>query len=103
MSQRIELAEFVEQLRSELGRALVEGKDQAIKFDCGPIDLEVEIAVERAADAGARIRFWVIDADTSANLDTRKTQRVRMTLTPRAANAPFRQLSISGESVPDER
>lgn len=78
-------------------------KDQAIRFDCGPIDLEVEIAVERAAEAGARIRFWVVDADASANLGSRKTQRIKMTLTPRGADAPFGQLRISGEAVPHER
>jgi hypothetical protein len=103
MSQGIELAEFVTELRAELARALAEGKDQSIKFDCGPIELELEVAVERAAEGGARIRFWVIDADASAKLGTRKTQRVRMALTPRAADDPLAQLRLSGESVPGER
>jgi hypothetical protein len=103
MSQSIELADFVAQLRAELVRALADGKEQAITFDCGPIDLEMEVAVERVADAGARIRFWVVDADASANLAARKTQRIKMTLTPRAAGVPLEQLRISGEPVPGER
>jgi hypothetical protein len=37
MSLSIELAEFIAQLRAELTRALAEGEEQAIKFDCGPI------------------------------------------------------------------
>jgi hypothetical protein len=88
---------------AELARALIEGKEQAIRFDCGPIELEMEIAVERAGDAGARIRFWVIDADASAKAGTRQTQRIKMTLTPHAADAPIEQLRISGQSVPGER
>jgi Trypsin-co-occurring domain 2 len=103
MSQSVELAEFVAQLREELGRALAEGTEKAIKFACGPIDLEMEVSVERAADAGARIRFWVVDADASGKRGMKSTQRIRMTLTPSAADAPLEQLRILGESVPGER
>jgi hypothetical protein len=103
VSRGIELAEFVAQLRAELTRAISEGEDQAIKFDCGPIELELEVAAERSADAGARVRFWVVDADASAKVGAKKTQRITMTLTPHAAGAPLEQLSISGDSVPGER
>jgi Trypsin-co-occurring domain 2 len=103
MSQGIELAEFVAQLRAELNRAIVDGESQAIRFDCGPIQLELEIAAERSADAGAKVRFWVVDADASAKLGTRKAQRITMTLTPHAASAPFEQLRILGDSDPGER
>lgn len=103
MSQGIELSEFVAQLRAELTRAINDGEDQAIKFDCGPIELELEVAAERSADAGARVRFWVVDADASAKLRTRKTQRITMTLTPHDADTPLEQLRISGVPVPGER
>lgn len=103
MSQGIELADFVSQLRAELARALIEGKDQTIKFDCGPVDLELEVAVERASDASARIRFWVVDAGISANGGTTTTQRIKMTLTPSASDTPREQLRIAGTPVPGER
>ena len=103
MPQGIELADFIQQLRAELNRALHQGSEDAIKFECGPIEIEMTVSVERVADAGAKLRFWLVDADASARLGTTRTQRIGMTLTPREAAEPHLQLHISGETVDDEQ
>ena len=103
MSEGVELAELIQQLRSELDRAMREGREEAVKFECGPVELELTVAVEKAAGTGAKVRFWVVDADASAKLGSTRTQRISMTLTPRGAGAPQDPLNISGESVEGER
>jgi hypothetical protein len=96
MSQGVELAELIHQLRIELGSALTDGKDQPLKFECGPIALELTITVEKHAESGGKVRFWVVDGDASANLGSTRVQRISMTLTPRIPGQPTPNPLISG-------
>ena len=57
----IELAEVIRGLREELQRAIAAGEGEALRFELGPIELEVSVAVQASAQAGAKVRFWVVE------------------------------------------
>ena len=53
----IELASVIMDLREELGRAISAGEGEALRFELGPIELEVSVAIEAGVQAGAKVRF----------------------------------------------
>lgn len=82
----IELASVIRDLRSELERAVAAGVDQALRFELGPVELEVSLVVERSDGAGGRVRFWVAEAGGEHKRDLTGTQRITLSLTPRLAD-----------------
>lgn len=78
----IELADVIQQLRQELDRARRASDLEELRFELGPIDLEVTVGLEKDASAGARIRFWVVDIGADGRLSASSTQRIRLTLQP---------------------
>ncbi|MFL6111113.1 MAG: trypco2 family protein [Catenulispora sp.] len=98
----IELGSVIKDLRAELEEAIVAGADSALRFELGPIELEVSVALERSGGGQAKVRFWVMDLGADAKTDASSTQKVKLTLTPRLAGTgatPY----IAGEVVPGER
>lgn len=84
---RTDLAEAVASLRDELLDAVAQRPAEAgVSFEVGAI--EMEFAVESRKDVGGKggIRFWVVNAEASAQRSTAAQHRVRVTLTPRSAN-----------------
>lgn len=100
-SGMIELASVIRDLRAELERAVAAGEGAALRFGLGPIELEVSVAVERSGTAGAKVRFWVVEAGADGTIGTTGTQRIKLSLTPTAADGtkPY----VSGQALPDER
>lgn len=78
----IELAEVISELRSELDRARTSGTDDGLRFELGPIDLEVTVGLEKKGGAGAKVRFYVIELGGEGELTSTTTQRIRLTLKP---------------------
>lgn len=97
----IELAAVIRDLREELEAAVAAADGSALVFDLGPIELEVSVAVERSGSAGAKVRFWVIDADSQVKAGSTGTQRVKLTLTPKLA-AGGGSPKVSGRAVSGE-
>jgi Trypsin-co-occurring domain 2 len=98
----IELAEVIRELRRELHDAIDAGKDEPLRFEAGPIELEATIAVERRGGAGAKLRFWVVEFGGDAKATQSSTQRIKLTLQPRLADsgtAPW----VSGQETGRER
>ncbi|WP_194908972.1 trypco2 family protein [Catenulispora rubra] len=97
----IELASVIRDLRVELEQAVVAADGAALRFELGPIELEVSVALEREAGSGTKVRFWVVQAGADGKIGTTNTQRVKLTLTPRLApddRSPY----VSGEIMPGE-
>jgi hypothetical protein len=94
----IELASVVRDLRGELEQAVAAGEDEALRFELGPIELEVAVAVERSAGGGGKVRFWVAELGADGRSDTTRTQRI--TLTRRAVSTSYR-LAEFGEACLD--
>ncbi|MGY5129458.1 trypco2 family protein [Streptomyces nigrescens] len=98
----IELASVIRDLREELGRAIVSAEGEALRFELGPIELEVSVALERTGHAGAKVRFWVVETGADAAVGATSTQRIQLVLQPTlrgSGNPP----SVSGRADVNEQ
>jgi hypothetical protein len=98
----IELASLIRDLRAELQQAAAAGDGQALGFELGPIELEVEVAVQRSGGVGSTVRFFVIELGGDVELGATGTQRIKLTLTPHlgaGGEPPY----VSGRAEPGER
>jgi len=84
MGQKLELAEILEALRGELNLAKREGDRYDLRFNISNVEVELQTVVERkaAAEAGGKVRFWVLDADAKASGEYKDslTQKIKLTL-----------------------
>jgi Trypsin-co-occurring domain 2 len=78
----IELARVIGDLREEPERAMVAGAGEALRFELGPVELKVSVAVERSDNGGGKARFWVVEIGGERAKDTTGTQRIKLVLTP---------------------
>ena len=98
----IELASVIKDLREELQRAVAAAEGEALSFELGPIELEVSVALERSAEAGAKVRFWVVESDAKATVGKTATQHIKLMLRPTLAESgepPF----VAGHPEAHER
>ncbi|MBM7439774.1 trypco2 family protein [Streptomyces sp. HB132] len=98
----IELASVIRDLRDELEQAIGVAEGAALRFELGTIELEVSVALERSGNAGAKVRFWVVESGTEATMARTGTQRITLALKPTLAGSvdpPY----VSGFSEADER
>lgn len=100
MAESLELADLVAGLRAELERARLEGASEGLRFEVGPVELELSVITEKKGTVEGGIKFWVVTAQTGGELSSAHTQRIRLTLQPRTEKGP---LDIRGETKPDER
>lgn len=99
----VELAEVVRRLREDLAEAMAAGQDEELRFELGPIELELTVAVRKEARPGAKVKFWVVELGTDVTAASDSTQRIKLTLTPRMRGQPGRAPDISGDQVSGER
>ncbi|WP_039638679.1 trypco2 family protein [Streptomyces sp. 769] len=78
----IELASVIRDLRAELEQAITAAEGEALRFELGPVELEVSVALERTAQAGAKVRFWVVESGAEATAGATTTQRIKLALQP---------------------
>jgi hypothetical protein len=100
--QRIELAQVISQLREELDTARRAGQGEDLRFELGPVELEVAVAVDRQGGPDAKVRFWVIELGASGKVASQATQRIKLILDPRESGQEGRPL-IAGDERPGER
>ncbi|EST25509.1 trypco2 family protein [Streptomyces roseochromogenus] len=102
----IELSDMIRELRGQLTTALADGDGQLVRFELGPVEVEATVAVTREAGADAKVRLWVVDAGANGKYSHAQTQRIKVTLTPKAVPAdgsPVRPFLIAGGEVDGER
>ncbi|MFJ4834341.1 trypco2 family protein [Streptomyces sp. NPDC088747] len=102
----IELADMIRELRKQLTTALADGDGEAVRFELGPVEVEASVAVTREAGGDARVRLWVVDAGANGKYAHAETQRITLTLTPKAVPADGgspRTVLITGGEVDGER
>ena len=78
----MELASVVRQLRAELNEALEDAQGERLRFELGPVQVALSVTVGREGGAGAKVRFWVIDAGADAKLSRESVQEIKLVLTP---------------------
>jgi Trypsin-co-occurring domain 2 len=103
-AQRIELAQVISQLREELDTARRAGQDEDLRFELGPVELELMVAVDRQGGPDAKVRFWVIELGASGKVASQATQRIKLILDPReSGQKKDRRPLIAGDERPGER
>ncbi|NUR57572.1 MAG: hypothetical protein HOV87_02515 [Catenulispora sp.] len=97
----IELANVIKDLREELQKAIDAGREEELRFELGPIELEVSVVVDRSDGGHGKVRFWVVDMGGEHKKDTTDNQRIKLSLTPQLAGGT-RRPQVSGQAEPDE-
>jgi hypothetical protein len=104
----IELADVIRQLRVELDRARTAGEGEDLRFELGPIEMEVSVELQAEGGGGAKVRFWVVEVGGDARATSASTQRVKLTLHPTTgpgttAHGAVRRPYVSGSDDEGER
>ncbi|MGW3203242.1 trypco2 family protein [Streptomyces sp. NPDC001135] len=102
----IELSDMLRELRGQLTSAVADGDGQLVRFELGPVEVEATVAVTREAGADTKVKLWVVDAGANGKYAQAQTQRIKVTLTPKAFPAdggPVRPVLIAGGEVEGER
>ncbi len=81
----VPLADLIGALRQELNKAISEGTDEHLQFELGPVELELQVEVSRAAKGTAGVQFWVLALGASGSRTATHAHTVRLTLNPLAA------------------
>jgi Trypsin-co-occurring domain 2 len=99
MAERVELAQVISQLRQELSAAMREGEEEELRFELGPVGLELTVAVSKEAGPTAKVRFWVVELGADAKVSSQATQRITLTLDPRRRGVPGKPLIYGSEQL----
>lgn len=97
----VELADLIGQLRAELTDAMHAGENEDLRFELGPVELELTVAVTKEAKPGAKVKFWVVELGADVTASSATTQTIKLVLDPRRRGQPGR-VDISGREVDDE-
>ena len=79
----VPLAQFIKHLRNELQDAEADGKDSALRFELGPIELELEVGVTADLGGSFGVKVWVLELGGDASRSAQHRQRVKLSLIPR--------------------
>ena len=72
----IELADVIADLRDELDTARRRGTGEDLRFELGPVELEVSVAVQKDAGGNAKVKFWVVELGADGKVSSTATQRI---------------------------
>jgi Trypsin-co-occurring domain 2 len=92
---KLSLSDAIESVRSELAEAQRKGEQADLKFEVGEIELELEIAAELGASAGAEAKWFLVTAKTDAQYKESKKQKITIKLKPIGANGKSVEVSKS--------
>lgn len=98
----VELADLIGQLRAELTEAMHAGEGEDLRFELGPVELELTVAVTKEAKPGAKVKFWVVELGTDVSVSSATTQKLKLSLDPRRRGQTGK-VEISGAEVADEK
>lgn len=76
----IELATLLASLRSEIDRARLDSAGEDVRFRVDSIDLELQLMVEKSAEADAGVRFWVVSMGGKGSAKSTETHVIKMSL-----------------------
>ena len=97
----IELSDLIRDLRSELQTARTAGAGEPLRFEIGPVELDLTVAVTQEGGGGAKVRFYVVELGGDAKVSRETTQHVKLTLQPKDVTTG-RSPDIAGRPEPDE-
>jgi len=81
------LSEFVSALRQEIVLSAAAARNETVKFELGPIELEFSVVATREGSGTGKISFQVLGSGFELGADGKvtaeRTQRVKLTLAPK--------------------
>lgn len=78
----IGLRDAVAAIRAELAAAMADGAGHDLKFDVGPVQLDLAIDVTGQAGGEAGIKVWVLSLTGNASAAVTHSHRISVTLQP---------------------
>lgn len=82
----VTLSEAIGELRRELSAAVAKAQGEDIRFEVGEVSIELTVAVERELAGAGGVKFWVVNAETSASSTRSTTLALTVPLTPRSSS-----------------
>jgi hypothetical protein len=76
----LDLAETVQALREELGKAAAAGAGADIQFPVTQIQLDFHVTIKKEAGISPKVRFWVVELGASGGLSREEIHNVSVTL-----------------------
>ena len=76
------LAEAVAQLRSEIVASMAAAMDEAVRFQIGAIELELQVHLVTKAGVKGEAKWVVVSFGADASTERTHTHRIKLTLTP---------------------
>jgi hypothetical protein len=98
---QIPLSDAIQQLRDELRKAILEGKDQDIIFTPNGIDIELGVSFSAEAKAGGGFKllaFLDLSAESKANRESQ--HKIKLSLSVVDKNG--QPLKVRSEEVPQD-
>jgi hypothetical protein len=76
----IGLSEAIAAVRAELAAAVEQGEDAEFQFPVNGVQLEFHVAVTKAGEGRAGVRFWVVELGGAGSYAREDIQTVTVTL-----------------------
>ena len=76
------LAETIKALRAELTAAMESGANDALRFQLGPVELELTLAITREGGVDGGIRFGVVSFGAKGGISGQNTHHLKLSLQP---------------------
>ena len=92
MTQPIELAEAIGQLRSQLVQTIKEGEGEDLRFEVADLELELQVVVTKDAKVGGKleagVKFWLFGGGTASaegglSQGSNQLQKIKLKLRPK--------------------
>jgi hypothetical protein len=89
----IKLADALRALRQQLNEARLDGEDEPIRFQLGPITLELKVQVETATSASGKVGLdWILASfKGEVRAASENAQTITLTLSPLTVNPISRE------------
>jgi hypothetical protein len=82
----IPLARAIQDLRSELLKAMTEGEGKKLRFKLDPVELELSLGMTYTGGANAGVKFWVLELGAKGEAERAATHKLKLKLTPVGKN-----------------
>ena len=81
-TSKLQLAQVIKQLRSELTTAAKDGDGEDIRFTVEDIELELDITVENQKEGNVGAKFYVLTSSYKGSKKDIITQKIKLKLKP---------------------
>jgi Trypsin-co-occurring domain 2 len=98
---QIPISDAIQQLRDELRKAILEGKDQDIIFTPNGIDIELGVTFETEAKAGGGFKVLaLLDISAEARVNRESQHKIKLSLSVTDRN--LKPLKVRAGSLPQD-